>query len=511
MGDHTPGFTRRNVLRAGGSVLGLGALGGMAGGVAEPGPVAVGYRGGAGRRAALDIASSVVYDYRFDAVAIEATAAGIAALRRRADVRYVEAPIEFETVAQTHPWGIDRIDADVAHDAGETGEGAHIAIIDTGIDNTHADLSSNLGPGATFQLGAQVPAQQDDNGHGSHCAGVAAAADDGAGVVGVRTKATLHGLKAFNATGTGVSMDIAAAIDHAAAEGYHVVNMSFGAREKSQVIEDACERAYSDGLLLVAAAGNSGPCEGCVAYPAAYPTVVAVSATTRDDGFAAYSSQGPEVELAAPGDEIYSTFLLGSYASLSGTSMAAPHVSGVGALLMAKGLTNEEARRRLGQTAEDLGLPSRKQGEGLVDAAAALGVDGGGGSTSTAENDTNTESTGEATDDSGDDSSGDSTEDAPEDDQGGGQSRDRNDGESGGQGNGSSDGPGESSGDGSGNDGGAGSGDGEAGDSGDDGSDPDSGNGDGDGGDGSGDDETEVDVSVGTDEVGAGVSSDTGL
>ncbi len=335
------------------------------------------------------------------------------ALNSHSDVRYVEPDGILEatghesTGTQTIPWGVDRIDADEAQHDGYTGRGADIAIIDTGIDSDHPDLQANLGEGnAYIPCGMAVSGEpcalsngneclqpwDDDNDHGTHVAGTADAANNAEGVVGVSTRATLHALKALDCNGQGYYSDVAAAIAYTADQGWDVAGLSLGGDVGSQTVHDACKYAYRNGVLLVAAAGNDG-CDGCVDYPAAYPEVVAVSATTRDDTVAPFSSTGPEIELAAPGAEIYST-VSGRYATFSGTSMAAPHVAGAGAQLMAVGFNNannvtydesgelsqdsygnpDGARSRLRQTAENIGLSANDQGYGLVDVEAALSI-----------------------------------------------------------------------------------------------------------------------------------------
>lgn len=125
-------------------------------------------------------------------------------------------------------------------------------------------------------------------------------------------------------------------------------------------------------MLLIGAAGNGGPCSDCVGYPAKYPEVMAVSSTDSNDDLSGSSSTGPEVEIAAPGTDIYSTYAGGGYATLSGTSMATPHVAGTGGHLMARGLSNDAARDDITITAEDLGLGSNESGAGLLDAHAAF-------------------------------------------------------------------------------------------------------------------------------------------
>ncbi|MFB6103643.1 MAG: S8 family serine peptidase [Halobacteriaceae archaeon] len=330
--------------------------------------------------------------------------AAVEGLSARADVRYVERNGEMHAIAQTLPWGVDRVDAEVAHANGETGgddggdggdsgddpPGGDIAIIDTGIDSDHPDLVDNLGTGhaVVSSRGPYAEPWDDDNGHGTHCAGIADAVDNGRGVVGVSTNATLHAVKVLDNSGSGSFSDVAAGIQWVADQGYDVGSMSLGASSGSQTVKDACQYAVDNGVLLVGAAGNSGPCSDCVGYPAAYQTVIAVSATDKDDSLASYSSTGPEVEIAAPGTNIYSTYAGGGYETLSGTSMATPHVAGAAGQLMDNGDSNTQARDQLGASAEDIGLAANEQGNGLLDVAAALGFDssddlgdGGGGNT----------------------------------------------------------------------------------------------------------------------------------
>lgn len=298
-------------------------------------------------------------------------------LQRRDGVRYVEPDGTVEAIGETLPWGIDRVDADVVQVNGTTGQGADIAIIDSGIDSDHPDLSANLGTGyaAVSCNPDYVDCNQswdDDNDHGTHCAGIADAVDNSEGVRGISTEATLHAVKVLDGWGSGSWSDVAEGIRWVADQGYDVGSLSLGASSSSQTLKDACQYAYDKGVLLVAAAGNDGDCTDCVLYPAKYSTVMAISATNQDDGLASFSSTGPEIELAAPGKGIYSTEI-GGYTTMSGTSMACPHVSGAGGMLMANGYTNTEARNRLTQTAEDIGLASNEQGSGLLDVEAAIG------------------------------------------------------------------------------------------------------------------------------------------
>lgn len=305
-------------------------------------------------------------------------------LANRPDVRYVEPDATFEAIGESTPWGVDRVDADVAHGDGTTGDGADIAIIDTGIDSDHPDLVDNLGSGKAYvEAGTDYDGSScsgngnthyqswdDDNDHGTHCAGIAAGVDNSEGVIGVAPGATLHAVKALSCSGTGYLSDIAAGVEYTANQGWDVASMSLGSSSDTSTLRDACQYAADQGVLVVAAAGNDGPCTDCVSYPAAYSSVVAVSATTSSDDLASFSSTGPEIDIAAPGSSILST-VPGGMAYFSGTSMACPHASGVGGLLMANGHSGSEARSALQGSAEDIGLASSDGGTGLLDAGAA--------------------------------------------------------------------------------------------------------------------------------------------
>ncbi|MFC3957776.1 S8 family peptidase [Halovivax cerinus] len=294
----------------------------------------------------------------------------ISALQTDPNVRYVEKEGRMHALAQDLPYGIDIVEADVAHDNGDTGAGADIAIIDTGIDQDHPDLQANLGQGADF---TGTGSWDDDNGHGTHCAGIADADDNTEGVVGVSTEATLHAVKVLGSGGGGSFSDIAAGIEWVANQGYDVASLSLGGSTGSSALQDACQYASNSGVLVVAAAGNDGECSNCVSYPAVYDTVMAVSATDSNDEIASFSSTGPEIEIAAPGANVNSTYNDGGYTSLDGTSMACPHVAGAGGQLMANGYSNTDARQQLTSTADDICRCPEDAGAGRLNVAAALG------------------------------------------------------------------------------------------------------------------------------------------
>lgn len=388
MADHD--LSRRGALKTIGAATGAAGVSGLAS--AAPGEtveVNVGFANGAGARAFRQKSDDVVREFGFDAGTAQMPRAAADALENNPNVRYVEENGTMQALGETEPYGIDRVDADVTRANGDTGAGADIAILDTGIDSDHPDLQANIGAGKSFatcstkggcKFGAK-PADNtcfeswdDDNDHGTHCAGTADAAANTEGVVGVSTEATLHAVKVLGTCGSGSFSDIAAGIEYVANQGWDVASMSLGGSSGSSAMKDAVSFAASEGVFLVASAGNSGPCTECVGYPASYSEVVAVGATDSTDSLADFSSTGSEVEIAAPGVNTLST-IPGGYAEYSGTSMACPHVAGAAGILMANGATASDVRSTLTSTAEDIGLASNETGNGLLDAAAAAGLD----------------------------------------------------------------------------------------------------------------------------------------
>lgn len=271
--------------------------------------------------------------------------------------------------SQALPWGVDRIDAEKAW-AAATGNGVKVAVLDTGISLSHPDLKDNIKGG--YNAINPSRAAEDQNGHGSHVAGIIAAVDNGIGVVGVAPQASLYAVQVLSAAGFGYCSDIIEGIGWSAGNGMKVANMSFGGSAPCQGESDALDQAVAAGVTLVAAAGNNSG--GAVDWPARHDKVIAVTATNANDQFAPFSSAGTEVDLAAPGVSIYSTYKKNGYKTLSGTSMAAPHVSGAAALVLQKNpsFTPAQVKARLESTAENLGLSPQQQGKGLVDAEAAV-------------------------------------------------------------------------------------------------------------------------------------------
>jgi subtilisin len=360
--------------------------------------VNVGVRNDAGRSAAKRAAAEVKREFSFDALTVRVAPPAAANLDNNPNVRYVEENGTMEAFEQTTPYGVDITEADLAIDDGNTGAGVDVAVIDTGIDAQHETLQSNLGDGyattdaaCTTNCGGGGPGGggndineclaewDDDNDHGTHCAGTAAAADDGTGVLGVAPGATLHAVKVLACDGSGTFDDIAAGIEWSADQGHDVQSMSLGADTDSSVVKDALQYAADRGVVMVAAAGNSGPCTDCVGFPARDERVIAVSATDSSDALADFSSTGPEVDIAAPGVNTLSTVPRDEYAEFSGTSMACPHVSGAAAQVIADGTTGRDAvRTALTDGADDVGLADTEQGSGRLNVADAVGGSGGG-------------------------------------------------------------------------------------------------------------------------------------
>lgn len=376
-------WSRRDLLKT----VGTGVVGlGVAGGVADQlGEYIVGTTAPDARQATAAVSTNGIAEIDLTAhTPLTLTCGRFTPARRetlaaRSDVAFVHPDRRLTTLTaqdgETLPWGIDRVDADVAHDTGATGAGADVAVVDSGIDAGHPDLAANVAADGSESWvdcsGDCDHPWSDDGGHGTHVAGTIAATASDDGVIGVAPDATLHALKVCGSNGACRTSAMVAAIRHAADRGWDVANLSLGGRRPAPALQAAGEYALEAGLLPVASAGNRGSPDS-VAYPAAYDEYLAVGATTIDDEIAEFSSRGPEVDLAAPGAAVCSATLDG-HDTQSGTSMAAPHVTGAVAQLVAAGASPSEARDRLLATAEDVGASETAQGAGLVDVAAALG------------------------------------------------------------------------------------------------------------------------------------------
>ncbi|MBP1153439.1 MULTISPECIES: S8 family peptidase [unclassified Paenibacillus] len=230
------------------------------------------------------------------------------------------------------PWGIRHIRAPQTWTKSQ-GDRVRIGIIDTGADFSHPDLRHSLSRGVNIFNRHMLP--MDDNGHGTHIAGTIAAFSRQKGMVGVAPGALIHPVKAFDHQGGAFVSDIVSGIDWCVSNGIDIINMSFGMKTYSKALEAAVLSAYQAGVIIVASSGNEGKLAE-VDYPARLRQVIAVGATTRKGRIAPFSNAGRQIDIYAPGEKIYSTWLRGKYHELSGTSMATSHVSGVIALMLAR-------------------------------------------------------------------------------------------------------------------------------------------------------------------------------
>lgn len=316
------------------------------------------------------------------AVAAELPPQAIDALSKNPKIDFIEPDGQAQILADEIPWGIARIDATAAQSAGVTGNGIKVAVLDTGIDYNHPDLKANYLGGYDFVNADNDP--MDDHSHGTHVAGTVAALSNDIGVLGAAPQAGLYAVKVADSSGSCSYSNIIAGINWAVNNNANVITMSIGGTASSSTLQNACNNAYNNGVVLVGAAGNSG---GAVIYPAAYYSVIAVSATDSTNTKTSWSCYGPQVEFAAPGSSIKSTMPDGLYGYKSGTSMATPHVTGAVALLMSTDIAGTvhdtngngkwdpaEVRLRLQSTATDLGASGRDNyyGYGLVNAYAAV-------------------------------------------------------------------------------------------------------------------------------------------
>lgn len=287
---------------------------------------------------------------------------------------------QYETAADTVSPTFTTTKSSPTQAAPYTGKGVRVGILDTGIDTEHPDLTVAGGVCVAEVCSSKIP--YDDNfGHGTHVAGVIAAKKNNIGIVGMAPNVTLFSIKAMDDKGGGTTADITKGVEWAIRNKMDILNLSISISVNDQPLELMLKEAYKQGMTIVAAAGNEGGAgvANTVTYPGKYSSVIAVGALNADSTKELNSSIGPEMELSAPGYNIFSTFpkelddwdyVVDGYRELTGTSMAAPHVTGVLALYKEQhpGLSNIKLREILQTTAKDLGTAGRDGtfGFGLV-------------------------------------------------------------------------------------------------------------------------------------------------
>ena len=241
------------------------------------------------------------------------------------------------------------------------GEGIKIGIIDTGIDLNHEDLHGRVHDYYNFT--SQNPKDiADENGHGTHVAGIIAANKNKIGVVGIAPKCELYIAKAFDSDGISETKNVVNAIKWLMLKKVSVINMSFCTKEYISDYSNLIKMCFSQGILCVCAVGNDGPGKDTIEYPAKFPETIAVTAVDINKRIANFSSTGPKADIAAPGKDILSTWPKSMYITLSGTSMATPIITGSIAIIQGKSknkfnrlLSCNEIKTILAMYANDLG------------------------------------------------------------------------------------------------------------------------------------------------------------
>jgi len=277
-----------------------------------------------------------VYSHAIRGFSARLTARQIQALENDSNIAFIEPDGTMTAIAQTLPWGIDKIDADVSSTIAGNGSGAitnvNAYVIDTGID-THADL--NKAGHVNFASGPN----NDCNGHGTHVAGTVAAKDNTSDVVGVAPGAPLTGVKVLGCSGSGSTSGVIKGVDWVTANAKKpaVANMSLGGGA-SATLDTAVKNSANSGVFYVLAAGNDGA-DACTSSPARAGAgtnngIMTVAATDSADKETSWSNYGACVDIWAPGASILSTRKGGGTTTMSGTSMASPHGAGGGALYL---------------------------------------------------------------------------------------------------------------------------------------------------------------------------------
>jgi subtilisin family serine protease len=306
-------------------------------------------------------------------------------LKQNPNVEYVEPNYIYTSVftpndpGVSQQWAWSRIQAYQAWDVTQGSSNVVIAIVDTGIQRTHPDLDSKIVAGWDYVQNDNAP--DDGNGHGTHVAGTSAAeTNNSTGGAGTCPNCRLMPVRVLDNNGSGSMVNVANGINFAANNGAEVINLSLGG-PGATTLQNAVNNAWNSGVFLACAAGNSNTSNTSNAYPAAYSNCFAIASTTSTDARSSFSNYGSWVEVAAPGSSIYSSWIGSSYNTISGTSMATPHVAGLAGLLSSQGLSASAIRTRICSTSDAISGTGSLWTCGRINAFRA--VTGGGGGTPT--------------------------------------------------------------------------------------------------------------------------------
>ncbi len=343
--------------------------------------VIVVYKNEDGKEAVLDQSVDVQHEFEtVPAVSATVTQADLNSLVQNPDIAYIERNVPFQLtdddvtpLGNVSPvnkneqaqWNYQAEQPDLEWAKGYNGSGIKVAVIDSGIA-PHPELTIAGGVSTVDYTTSYT----DDNGHGTHVAGIIAAHNNDGEVTGMAPGVQLYAVKAMGSNGQGNLQDVLEGVDWAIQNHMDVINLSLGTSYDSQLLHNMLDQAYQAGIVVVASAGNSGAGTDTVNYPAQYSSVIAVAAVDKDLKRGSFSSTGPKVELAAPGVSIVSTYLNNGFAIASGTSQAAPHVAAMAAILKQENpsLSASSIRSKLQDYAVDLGTSGRdaEYGYGFV-------------------------------------------------------------------------------------------------------------------------------------------------
>lgn len=268
---------------------------------------------------------------------------------------------------QSPSWGFNSINIQTFHDQDLKGQGIKVGIMDSGIDYNHPDLK--VYGGENFVYGEDSDFI-DEAGHGTHVAGIVAAIDNSIGTVGVAPESELYAIKVLNSRGIGNLGSIISGIEWAVANKIDVLNMSIAIPNESKALTNALKIANKNNILMVASAGNTGHSDkGSITNPANTKYVIATGSINEDGTQSYFSAVGKELDIMAPGENILSTVPNG-YMKSSGTSMAAPHISGLAALILENepGLSPNKANKILLDSTSKKKVDKFIFGNGIIDA-----------------------------------------------------------------------------------------------------------------------------------------------